>query len=253
VTYSPRRFLFLITVAGVFSAACAADKPLVTSVPPPQDILFVGNSFTFYNNGLHNHLRSMMQAADREIGSLRAMTISGARLAEHAPALPSILESSEWDIVILQGHSMEAIDDGLVEGFHQAVRGLVPQIRGSGANPVLFMTWSRTHIPGQIVPLNERYTLAGNNAGALVVPVGLAFDRLVRQENGISLRMEDQRHPTLAGAYLATCTFYAAFFGESPVGIPYTAGLDADVARTLQIVAAETVSEYYGVELDEAA
>jgi len=253
MTYGLRRFLLLITVAGGFSAACAADKLLVTSVPPPQDILFVGNSFTFYNNGLHNHLKFMMQASDRETGSLRAMTISGARLAEHAPALPSILESNEWDVVILQGHSMEAIDDDRVDGFRQAVTDFAPIIAESGARPVLFMTWSRTHIPGQIVPLNDRYTLAGNNAGAMVVPVGLAFDRSMKQANGIVLRMEDKRHPTLAGAYLATCTFYAAFFGESPVGNPYTAGLDADVAKALQVIAAETVSEYYGVELDDAA
>lgn len=246
-----RTLAFFVALVALVSSAHAAERPAVTSVTPPQNILFVGNSFTFYNNGLHNHLKSMMQAANRETGSLRAMTISGATLAEHAAALPAILESNDWDVVILQGHSMEAIDEQRVEGFRRAISDFVPRIRDSGAYPVLFMTWSRTHLPEQIQPLNDRYTSAGNDAGALVVPVGLAFDRAATEAEDIVLRMADRRHPTIAGAYLATCAFYAALFGHTPVGLSYTAGLDDDVAGRLQVIAAETVSGYYGIELDE--
>jgi hypothetical protein len=53
-------------------------------------------------------------------------------------------------------------------------------------------------------------------------------------------------HPSLAGTYLAACTFYAALYGKSPVGNPYAADLDADTARFLQGVAWETVRSYYG-------
>ena len=230
----------------------AAEEPAVASVPPPQDILFVGNSFTFYNNGLHNHLRMMMQAGGWESGRLRSMTISGATLSEHAPALPAILESNSWDVVILQGHSMEAIDERRIDGFRKSVRDYAAAIRSTGAQPVLFMTWSRTHLPEQITALNKNYTAAGNETGSLVVPVGLAFDRLSRQQDDIVLRMNDRRHPTLAGAYLATCTFYAAFFGVSPVGISYTAGLNEEIANVLQHIAATTVSEYFGIQLHDA-
>lgn len=73
--------------------------------------------------------------------------------------------------------------------------------------------------------------LLGN--GSLVVPVGLAFERSTNEENGIVLRMEDEKHPTPAGSYLAACTFYAALFGESPLRHPYTAGLDLRTAWTL--------------------
>ena len=203
-------FLPVLLLCAVGSKA--AEKPAVTSVPPPQDILFVGNSFTFYNNGLHNHLGMMMQATGRERGTLRSMTISGAALSDHAAGLPAILEANTWDVVILQGNSMEPIDKNRVDGFRQAVRDYAPLIRKSGAQPVLFMTWSRTHLPEQIVPLHDSYTAAGNETGTLVVPVGHAFDRLSRQRDDIVLRMDDRRHPTLAGAYLATCTFMQRFF-----------------------------------------
>jgi hypothetical protein len=58
--------------------------------------------------------------------------------------------------------------------------------------------------------------------------------------------MDDRRHPTLAGSYLAACTFYAALFAESPVGHPYTAGLSDEAALTLQKIAWQTVQRYYG-------
>jgi len=245
------QFLFLLGFL-LAAAASAQPKPAVAKVQPPTNVLFVGNSFTFYNNGLHNHLRYMMEAGGHEPGTIRAMTISGASLAEHAPALPAMLQSADWDVVILQGHSLEAIEAERLPGFRTAVELLGKQIRDSGAQPVLFMTWARTGQAEQTAPLDENYTSAGNKARALVVPVGLAFERSTNEKNGIALRMADLRHPTLAGSYLAACTFYAALFGESPVRHPYTAGLDPRTAWTLQRIAAETVEAYYGRELDEA-
>jgi len=48
----------------------------------------------------------------------------------------------------------------------------------------------------------------------------------------------DGTHPSTAGSYLDACMFYAALTGRSPVGNPYTAGLDPSQARFLQQVAA---------------
>ena len=80
------------------------------------------------------------------------------------------------------------------------------------------MTWARSHLPEQTAELSREYTTIGNETDSFVVPVGLAFDKSTMQENGIVLRIADRRHPTLAGTYLAACTFYAALFAESPVG-----------------------------------
>ena len=45
--------------------------------------------------------------------------------------------------------------------------------------------------------------------------------------------------------YLAACTVYASLFQKSPVGLPYTAGLDVATARFLPEVAWGTVQEYF--------
>ena len=54
-----------------------------------------------------------------------------------------------------------------------------------------------------------------------------------------------KRHPTLAGSYLAAATTFATIFKKSPVGLKYTAGLDAATAAFFQGVAEETVAAYF--------
>ena len=74
------------------------------------------------------------------------------------------------------------------------------------------------------------------------MPVGLAWQQAHRLEPGLQLWQDDGHHPTTAGSYLGACVFYNVLVGRSPVGDPFTAGLDADEARFLQGVAAETVA-----------
>lgn len=237
----------IMALFGIILASfpCGATPPTVTSITSPENILFVGNSFTYYNNSLHNHVRNMMQEGGKEVGTIRSMTISGARLKQHEPAIRAQLDSTKWDVVILQGNSLEPVNPDEVEGFKDAVRRLAATIHDAGAQPVLFMTWARTHLPEQIRPLNANYTGVGDETNSFVVPVGLAFNASAELNNGIRLRTEDRRHPTMAGSYLAACVFYAAMFGESPVGHSYTAGLDDDVSSALQLIAWQTVQSYY--------
>ena len=120
------------------ASACA-------SANVPEKVLFVGNSFTYYNNGLQNHYRALLRSAspDNEApGRARIMTISGSYLPEHAGGLPEILASESWDTVVLQGHSLGPISEDTAELFRDAARDFAAQIRKSGARPVFFMTWA---------------------------------------------------------------------------------------------------------------
>ena len=113
------------------------------------------------------------------------------------------------------------------------------------AKPVFFMSWAYADKPEMTAQLAEAYTVAGNANNALVIPAGLAFARAVSKQPELNLYVPDKRHPSLAGTYLATCVVFAALTGRSPVGNPYTAGIDAPTATFLQTVAWETVQEYY--------
>ena len=76
------------------------------------------------------------------------------------------------------------------------------------------------------------------------LPICLAFARAIAARPDVDLYVADKRHPSLAGTYLAACTSYAALFGKNPVGLSYTAGLPADVARDMQVAAWETVRAF---------
>ncbi len=234
---------FTAAASGCAAAATAGAQPPEL----PDKVLFVGNSFTYYNNGLHRHLRHLTWASGLLTPAnsrMRIMTISGGHLPEHAGGLERILAGDDWDVVVLQGHSLGPIGEATAGPFRQAARDFAGMARARGARPVFYMTWAYSGQPGMTTLLDEAYTDIGRELGAEVVPVGLAFARVTDERPDIELRIDDARHPTMAGTYLAACVFFAALYGQSPEGLDYDAGLPPDTAAYLQRVASETVEAY---------
>ena len=233
------RYLYIALLLGLTPVAGAGEEP--------EYVLFVGNSFTYYNNGLHSHYRNLLHAAhtDGEApGNRRLLTISGCTLPEHSSGLQQMLAGQAWDVVVLQGYSRGPISPQMAEPFRSAARQYAKAIRENGAEPVFFMTWAYADKPEMIEQLDDAYTAIGAELGAQVVPVGRAFGRATKARSDLHLIVADLKHPSLAGTYLAACTFYAALHGRSPEGLAYTAGLNADDTRFLQRVAWQTWQEY---------
>lgn len=237
---------FLLALAAVPAAA----RPQVTRIDAPKNILFIGNSFSYANNSLHTHLRFMWRLTDpaaEKAMTFKSHTISAGRLEEHDQALGQALKFRKWDVVILQGHSTEAIEgDRGNASFKEHAAAYDRRIDAIGAQTAFFMTWAYRGRPEMTAKLAEGYEGVGNAAGALVVPAGLAFERSLKARPDLVLHAEDKQHPNVAGTYLAACTFYAALWGKTPVGNPYVAGLDAETAKFLQGIAWEAVQAYYG-------
>ncbi len=61
------RYLFIILLSFstnlIYSGELEYLEPKVSSLenPSPERILFVGNSYLYYNDSLHNHLRRMFE------------------------------------------------------------------------------------------------------------------------------------------------------------------------------------------------
>src|SRR3981189_477603 len=70
-------------------AAQTAPKILTSGVERPASVIFIGNSFFYYNNSLHNHVLRLVSAADPAY-QLRAPsgTLSGSGAGRHHPPLP---------------------------------------------------------------------------------------------------------------------------------------------------------------------
>jgi len=245
----PRNLMSLPSFAALWllltAPACA--QPGIVADVQPRNVLFVGNSFTYYNNSLHNHYRALLKSGRPDVakgGRGRILAISGGRLPEHRAGLTSMLASTRWDVVILQGHSIGPISDATNDAFREAAREYVPMIREAGAEPVFFMTWAYTDQPEMTAALDAAYTGIGLETRTRVAPVGLAFAKVTEERPDIELRIADARHPAVAGTYLAACVFYAVLHRDSPQGIEYDAGLGKDVAAYLQRIAWDTVQQY---------
>ena len=243
------RLLVLLLALLLLAPGIAASEDSRPENGIPGSILFVGNSFTFYNNAVYTHLRGLLMAHDpatRQSIFLKSMTISGAVLADHAGGLEQMLDLRPWDVVVLQGHSLEAIETDRAAGFARALTDFSGRIRAEGARPVLFMTWAYADRPGMTPLLDEAYTRLGAELDLEVVPVGLAFARAIEEIPGLALHTADRVHPSLAGTYLAAAVFYAALYERSPENLDYAAGLPAGTARRLREIAWSSVMDYRG-------
>lgn len=229
-----RRFAaFFLALLVAASGACADG---------PASVLFVGNSFSYYNNGINNHYGALVAAAGGDV-RVRMSTISGGRLFEQIPAATMLAAAEKWDVIVFQAHSLETFGDDEAAAFHDGMKRLARIARDNDAAPVLFMTWAYKSQPGMTPTLQRHYARAAAANDAALVPVGTAFASAFAQRPELALRMADDKHPTLAGTYLAACVFYAVLHDASPAGLAYTAGLEPEDAAFLQRVAAEVAGQ----------
>lgn len=241
----------------------AAQSPEIKQSPvdTPKRILFVGNSYLYYNDSLHNHVRRIAIAADpasEKSLQYKSATIGGAPLAHHN--IQHLIEPGHlgmkqpFDVVILQGASTDALSDARRASFREKVIEFNTEIMKRGAKTALYMTHahikpSKFASPDMIRKVEDMYVSVGNEARVFVIPVGLAFEEAYRQRPDIKLHKDyDGSHPDLIGTYLAACVVYASLYGKSPVGnsYDYFGKVDKETAAFLQKIADETVRKFFG-------
>lgn len=230
----------------------------------PASAIYIGNSFYYYNNSLHNHVgKFIAQGMPGFKHRATSVTISGSGFDWHdvdSYFRPNAIGSYSFaagnkvvfnkldklfDVAIMMDCSQCPLHPQLKGAFKDFAQKNSGIVRKHGALPVLFMSWAYQDVPTMTEELSEEYTKAGNANNAFVIPAGLAFARSIRQKPELNLYVEDKRHPSLAGSYLAAATVYASLFKKSPEGLAYNPGLPPETARHLQTVAWETVQDYY--------
>jgi hypothetical protein len=254
----------LLLLVGFAQAQTTPQRTALRGNAAPSSILWVGNSFFYYNNSMHNHVLSLVRANDAKTKARAvSVTISGSGIDWHDIASYfrpngigrySFVGDNEivfnkpgrqFDAVIIMDCSQCPIHPQLQGVFHEYAKKQSDIVRANGAQPIFFMSWPYKDKPDMGPQLAEQYTLAGNENDALVIPAGIAFSNAIAKRPELEFYQPDKRHPTLIGTYLAACTAYAAIYRKSPVGNAYTAGIDARLARFLQEIAWDTVESYY--------
>ena len=224
-------------------------------------MLFVGNSYLYYNDSLHQpRVPHCAEIGPTRNGRYRykSSTIGGARLSHHH--IDSLLEPGRlgidepFDLVVLQGGSAEVLTEENRDQFRASALEMSEKIRATGAEVALYMTHAyvepdKRYEPGLIHKIRSTYVSVGNELDALVLPVGLAFERAYAQRPDIELHKTfDGTHPSLLGTYLAACVVFQSIYGISTVGMDYDYfdAVDTNSAVFLRGVADETVREFFG-------
>ena len=222
----------------------------------PQRVLFVGNSYLYYNDSLHNHVERMaIERHPNTLGSFAftSATIGGVKLKHHnidwLLAPENIGVDGPFHTVIMQGASFESLTPEDRATFLETVVRYAVKVRAHGAAPMPYMTHAYVpphphHDADMIETVANAYIEA---AKAAVAPVGLAFARSYQQRPDFSLHADfDGTHPNLRGTYLGACVVYLSLYGGDLEGLKYDyfGRLPKAEARYLQKIAQESVAAF---------
>jgi len=180
-------------------------------------ILFIGNSFTARNN-LPDLIAQLAASRGRQLQH-QLISAGGASLRMHwnKGEAQKAIEHTHYDYVVLQEQSTLPLKNP--QRFHENIRLFDQAIKAAGAKTALYLTWARQNAPETQPAITDAYIAIGEELGARIIPVGVAWQHFIRQHRSPVLHDQDRSHPTLAGSYLAACVFFAVLFGESPAGI----------------------------------
>jgi len=233
-----------VTTAAVFAVAATQVAPS-RPANAPQRILFIGNSLTYYQDGIYTHLQKMGDAATPPRRIQADKSVFGGQylktLWEKYPE-PRQAIAKGYDAVVLQ----EDLPETTVADFRDYARRFVGDIRKSGARPVLLMAWAYQRLGWiSMAQIADAHRAAAEELGMDVAPVGLAWERVARERPDLDLLIQDREHPSLYGTYLATAVVYATLFNVSPVESSYVpAGMSATTAEVLRRAAWDSVQAY---------
>ena len=231
------------TLKAIFFALTA----LLCSVAEAQvskRALFLGNSYTNYNN-LPQLTSSIAESAgDTLITS--ANTPGGFTFEGHltnATSL-SLIQQGNWDFVVLQQQSqmpafpLEQVEFETFPFATQLNESILTH--NPCAETVFYMTWGRENgdqqncanwppvctYEGMDDLLRERYTMMAEMNEGIVSPVGAVWRYLRENHPDIDLFSSDGSHPSPAGSYVAAVCFYTSLFRKSPLNALFDYTID---------------------------
>jgi len=244
-------------------------------------VLWIGNSYTYYND-----LPKLVGEIANQTGHeyiYDSHLEGGWTWERHAQSQETLdkITSDMWDVVILQEYSTRpAYDEKIV--CNQTVPyldQLVKAIRDNNPATLLqfYLTWGRPYGELQLCQtmqqfcsyetmqdaLTSRYTsFACMKRPARAAPVGEAFRAMklfdwdLEDEYFHSLYVEGDHHPSMRGSYLAALLHFMSLYNVPVVSndpsIPYL-GVDPFFAKLLMLAAEETFNSQSWEFIGESA
>jgi hypothetical protein len=229
------------------------------SIGQTKNVLFLGNSYTYVND-----LPGTIGTLANSFGDTLTHdqnTPGGYTMQGHSANATSLgkIAIGGWDFVAIQSQSQEpSFPPSQVETDVYPYAEIICDSISSAddcAEPLFFMTWGRKNGDASNCPfyppictyggmqqrLRESYLEMANDNDASVSPVGAVWKQVRDSLPALELYSPDESHPSVAGTYVAACTFYAAIWRKSPVGSSFISTLSASDAHAIQLLAERVV------------
>lgn len=211
-------------------------------------ILFVGNSYTYYND--MPTLFSRLCGCNGKQAQVFSVTCGGRKLHENLDPhdvttrqLDAVVAQNAMDVCILQEHSILPLLD--FPRFSANIDALMEKL--GPMRYVLYQTWgrkagseflaehrmtTRTMTNG----LQRAYGTVAASRGLGCSPVGLCFLSVYENHPDIELYDPDLTHPSYAGSCLAALTHFRTLFGCNPTDLSCFALSDSTKGTFLQVL-----------------
>ena len=224
-------------------------------------VLFLGNSYTSYNN-LPQLVKDLSTSAGKnlitDVNMPGGITISG-----HLNDPTSIAKVSQgnWDYVVVQEQSqLPTIDYYRYNDMYPSLTDLKMMVEQFSpcAKLITYMTWGRRYGGQQCDPngvycspvftgfnhmqdsLTSAYMQISDMLNIQCAPVGVAWQQVLNDTN-LVLHSADNSHPNMDGSYLAACAIYSSIWKAPSSGIAFNAGIAASRAAYYQSKSDQTV------------
>jgi hypothetical protein len=211
-----KRLAGLLALAAVAGCDGPADLPADDELR--LDVLFVGNSLTYWND-LPNMLGLLLERGGAGPVRVEAVTFPGVGLPDHweeGTALRRIADGG-WDVVVLQqGPSATEGRPYLLE-YAQL---FAERIEAVGARPALYMVWPALIRFGDFDGVSDSYATAAQMVDGLLFPAGEAWRAAWARDPQLQLYGPDDFHPSLKGTYLAALVMYEQLADKDPRALP---------------------------------
>tara|TARA_Y100001935_G_scaffold211900_1_gene182301 strand:- start:1109 stop:1861 length:753 start_codon:yes stop_codon:yes gene_type:complete len=197
----------------------------------PKNILFIGNSYLYYNNSVHNYVEFMLdEAYNVSDVETKLSAIGGSRLhhhnIDHLLDFRNLNLNQQVDLIIMQGGSAQVTNQKNREEFISTAVKYSQKAQSKGIKTALYMTHAYTEAderyePNLIEKITKTYYEAGIKSRSMIIPVGLAFELAYKEKPSIKLHHPDGTHPGPLGTYLASATVVASITNKSPEGLKF--------------------------------
>ena len=229
----------------VASLLCATLASVVSHAQESRRLLFIGDSLTYFNNGIYAHLTQLAAVARPPIVITTDKSVFGGAFLKRLWELNEpvrAISANRYDVVVLQ----EDLPETTVADFREYARRFVGEVRKTGARPMLLMAWAYPRLGWiSMAEIDKAHREIARELKVDIAPVGLAWAAAVAARPALNLYAPDREHPSIHGTYLATCVVYAAISGRDPSGLPYVPpGMTAEEASFLQKTAWQTMEDF---------